>query len=122
MQVLEQIKADYREALRLNDNHAAQTLGSLIRAVTSCSDREIRQVIEDLLQRARAARSPSAKITRLLRGYLSDRRLSDDDITVIAVRQHSIRSVPQILQYLRENYAGRYDPKRAAVIVRELTS
>jgi len=122
MQLLEQIKADYREALRLNDSHAAQTIGSLIRAACDCSDQELRRIIERLLQRIRAERSPSIKLTQLMQGYLSNQHLSDDDITTIAVRQHSIRSVPQILQYLRANYAGRYDPKRAVTIVRELTS
>ena len=114
--LLEQIRADYQEALRRQDGRTVQALGAIIRNAQG-SEPAARQLVED-----RLARPYTFKVGQLLRGYLSKQHLTDEEITTIAIRQHSIRSVPQILQYFRENYAGRYDPKRAATIVRELTS
>lgn len=115
--MLSQVRADYQEALRLQDNRTTQVLGEIIREAQG-SEHDVRRIVEGWL----ADRSIPLKVQRLLRGYLSKHPLTDEQITTIAIRQHSIRSVPQILQYFRENYAGRYDPKRAAVIVRELTT
>jgi len=115
--MLSQVRADYQEALRLQDSRTTQVLGEIIRAAQG-SEHAVRQIVAGWL----TDRTVSLKVQRLLRGYLSQHQLTDEQITTIAIRQHSIRSVPQIMQYFRENYAGRYDPKRAAVIVRELTT
>jgi hypothetical protein len=116
MPLADQIRSDYQEALRQNDTQTAQALAGLIRAIAVCPESEARTIIEQRLTLV------SAKLEPLLRGYLVARRLSDDDITSIVLRQHSIRSLPQIMQYLRHNYAGRYDPHRALAIARDLTS
>jgi hypothetical protein len=124
--LLERIEADLEHARRRRDGVAAGLLAAIcadcdarsqaISPRRALTDNEVRRVV-----RLHARHVQYRQAERILRPYLP-KSLSDADIEAIALRQHSIMSLPQIMAFLRENYSGMYDPNRAIVIVRELTS
>ena len=129
--LLERIEADLAQSRRRRDGMAGELLAVIctvcetrskaIRPKRALTDDEVKWIVRATLTQLETASTRNRKAEALLRAYLP-KSLTDQDIEQIAVRQHRIMPLPGIMAYLKKNYFGMYDPARAIVIVRKVTT
>ena len=143
MDLLERLKADQLTARKNRNTVDANVLGLVVAECATKSknfnppraltDDEVLGVVQSVLKRIGEAlrltqgqsdrqqeRTKLIQERKVLETYLPA-RLSDEEITEIAVRQHSLdQKVGQIMAYLKTSYAGRYDPTKAFAIIKDV--
>ena len=140
MSLLEKIKADQLVARKARNAVIANLLGVVIatcdteakkgKTARSLTDNEIVAIIKNTLKQNGEALTilgnteRADEIAKLnqertqLETYLPQ-QLSDEEVTDIAIRQHSLGlNLGQIMAHLKAEYAGRYDGQKASQIVK----
>lgn len=142
--LLERLRSDQLDARKARNTLIADLLGTVIgecdtrakniRPARALTDGEVLLVIQRTVknlgetytliketpQRTEQAKRLSAEHTYLQR-YLPQ-ALTDEELEDIAIRLNAIMDMKHIMEHLRREHTGRYDPKRAAEIVRRATT
>lgn len=141
--LLEQIRADQLVARKARDTVIADLLGTVlgecetraknIRPTRALTDGEVLLAIQRTVRslgetytliKDTPDRADQALRLRKERAYLErylPQPLTDQELEEIAIRLNAIMDMKHIMENLRREYAGRYDPQRAAEIVRMVT-
>ena len=133
--LLVRIETDLAKARRRRDTVAINTLAAVYaeckarsNALTpkrALTDDEVGRVIARAAKMAKIALSLNTDKVRqeykLLEQY-QPTNLTDEDLEQIAMRQHRIMNVQQIMKFLEERYGGRYDYTHAITIVRAVAT
>jgi uncharacterized protein YqeY len=137
MTFMDRLRADQEAARKSRDSAISSVLSAVlgecnsraksIHPVRALTDAEIHSVVQKTIKDTNEAititddpteRQRLERERDYLRRYLVPDVLSDDELEAIAIRLNPIMNSKQILDHLRLSYSGRYDPRRAAEIVR----
>lgn len=142
--LFEQIKADQLAARKDRNATIANLLGTVIgvcetrvknlKPPRALSDAEVLQVVQRLLKSLNEnlhliavdeARAEQLAKLATERDYLTKylpQQLSDEEIAEIASHKNAIMNPQQIMQFLKTEHAGRFDPAHAMQIIRAVTT
>jgi uncharacterized protein YqeY len=129
MKLIEKINKDFTEAYRTREMATKDFLGVLRTEVTKESkdpdDVTVINKIKSMIKNAEATNSLSAFELEILNSYLpvqmSDETLRHRIVNYIEVSKlEGAKDMGKVMAFLKSNFDGQYDGKRASEITREL--